>query len=305
MEKITETEHTSTVQPILPVSVIVCTRNRPVLVQESIASILDGNCVPAEIVVVDQSTEVHPTLSTFQPTNGCELVYHRDTSVGLSRALNRGIRLARHDILLFADDDIFADKNWLSEMTRALQDGGPNVVVSGQVPPAQESAPNGFVPSTIVDPVPAVYRGRIDTDVLWGNNMGFHRAAVERIGYFDERLGIGGMFLSSNDNDYSYRLLEAGFTILYVPSAVLYHRAWRTNDEFVNLRWRYGVGRGAFYAKHSHLRDRHMLNRMRNDVRIHLGAFVFGLRSNRLKALGDGALGLGILYGALKWRLTQ
>ena len=40
---------------VLPASVVICTRNRPVLLSQAVASILAGDDVPAEIIVVDQS----------------------------------------------------------------------------------------------------------------------------------------------------------------------------------------------------------------------------------------------------------
>jgi len=43
--------------PLPPASLVLCTRNRPPLLADTLRSILDGEEVPAEIVVVDQSDE--------------------------------------------------------------------------------------------------------------------------------------------------------------------------------------------------------------------------------------------------------
>ena len=53
-----------------------------------------------------------------------------------------------------------------------------------------------------------------------------------------------------------FRLLEAGYRIVYSPEAVLFHRAWRTPQSYLPLRWAYGVALGGFFAKHLTLRDR-------------------------------------------------
>jgi hypothetical protein len=45
-------------------------------------------------------------------------------------------------------------------------------------------------------------------------------------------------------------LLEAEYRIIYIPEAVLYHRAWRNEQNHLLLRWSYGRGHGAYLAKH-------------------------------------------------------
>jgi len=86
-----------------------------------------------------------------------------------------------------------------------------------------------------------------------------------------------------------------------VPEAVLYHRAWRTAHDYVPLRWNYGVGRGAYYAKYFGANDGHMWRRLLRDVWRHVLSGVYYLRSDRRRALGDMALTCGILYGAVGW----
>jgi Glycosyl transferase family 2 len=42
---------------VLPASLIIPTRNRPGMIVEAIRSVLDGDALPSEIVVVDQSDD--------------------------------------------------------------------------------------------------------------------------------------------------------------------------------------------------------------------------------------------------------
>ena len=44
-------------------SLIIASRDRPELLADTVASVLKGDEVPAEIVIVDQSRVPHPTLS--------------------------------------------------------------------------------------------------------------------------------------------------------------------------------------------------------------------------------------------------
>jgi GT2 family glycosyltransferase len=134
--------------------------------------------------------------------------------------------------------------------------------------------------------------------------MGAFRTAVNAVGGFDERLGPGTAFPAAEDNDLGFRLLESGYQIRYVPQATLYHRAWRTGREQIATGWRYGVGRGAYYAKHIRRQDRYMLTRMASDLRVNVMDAMGGLRRRGRLNLSDLLTAGGILYGALRWRAT-
>ena len=246
----------------IPISVIICTRGRPELLSDSVESILSGERLPTEIVVVDQSDERHPSLEQRQMPAGCVLRYFHVKSRGLSRARNQAFRIAQHDILVWTDDDVRVTPTWLTVLVSKLLDGGPKTVVTGRVLPDEIETHGGFVPTLKTSEVPAVYQGRLTIDPLVTFNMAMHRQAFADIGGFDEQIGPGTRFPAAEDNDLAFRLLEAGYRILYVPEAILYHRAWRGAGEYVRLRWGYGRGQGAFFAKHLSLRDPHILKRL-------------------------------------------
>ena len=287
------------------VSLIIPTRGRPQLALQTVQSILAGEQVPDELIVVDQSTTPDAVLARFVPTRGCEVRYLWTETTGTSRARNVGIAHARYDVLVFTDDDVLVAPTWLGALVSALRGAGERAAVSGQVLPGPPQSPRGFAPSTKVDEKPAVYEGRVGEDVLFSNNMAFFRSAIDRVGAFDERLGPGSPFLNAEDNDLGFRLLEAGYRILYVPEARLQHLAWRTDKDMLALRWSYGHGQGAFFAKHLSLRDRYMLHRacrhLWSQARGFGGQAVRGRRFALEKVVYTGAF----LWAALKWLLNQ
>jgi len=141
---------------------------------------------------------------------------------------------------------------------------------------------------------------------LSAGNMALHCSAIQDVGLFDERLGAGAAFRSAEDNDLGYRLLEAGYRVLYVPEAVVYHRAWRSSREYVPLRWSYGFGRGAFFAKHLNRHDRFMLRRMLTAFGQYFGRLIrYALVRSRQQTIGDAVFILGMFSGSMKWLLTQ
>jgi glycosyltransferase involved in cell wall biosynthesis len=225
-------------------------------------------------------------------------------SKGLSRARNIGLDAARYEICVFTDDDIYVAVDWLHALTDALVRAGHDAVVNGRVLPGDGT---GFIPTLAVDDVASVLEGRPDChERLIGGNMAMRRQVAGDVGRFDERLGAGGPFPAAEDNDYGFRLLDAGYRIVYVPAAVMYHRGWRSGHEFLRVRWNYGMGQGGFYAKHLSLRDRYMLWCMVRRIGGKARDVFWDLRAGELRRAWAGVLYIaGVLYGAVRWLVTQ
>jgi len=279
-------------------SVIVCSRNRPTLVQDAVESVLDGDQLPDEIVVIDQSDEPHPVLHHAAGRAGCVIRYRHHASRGASAARNVGAEVAAGDCLFFIDDDMFVASGWFRALSTALVRVDPETVVTGQVAPAERV---NRAPSIKVDPVPAVYRGRTASDVLYTGNTAMRRALFAALGGFDERLGPGTAFPAAEDNDFGFRVLESGRSIVYAPEAIAYHRDWRTPREHLSLQWAYGRGQGAFYAKHLSTADLFMFRRALHDVARGLWSVLRLIMIRPAGAASELARVAGIVLGAASW----
>jgi GT2 family glycosyltransferase len=284
---------------------IICSRNRPKMLEEAVVSILEGLEVPDEIILIDQSDEPHTKLCQWRTDRDCEVRYIWTETVGLSIARNIGIKTSRHNILAFTDDDVFVEPDWFGILVRCLIQAGPRCVVTGQVRMSKPEKPGGFQLAVKYEKNPAVYQGRLGKDVLVPLNMAMHRSTFDEVGYFDVRLGTGSHFPSSEDNDLGHRLLEAGYQIAYVPEAVLYHRAWRAGHDFYRINWTYGRGQGAYYAKYFNLKDPYMIRRMINEYTRRFKIFPRKLREKGIfPVIGDAIFLAGISSGAAEWLLT-
>jgi len=290
-----ETVNTS----VLRITVIITTRNRPQMLVETVTSLLASNHQPCELIIIDQS-DVPLNAPSFGSVNtDCQIRYVHTSSRGLSRARNQGIALASTDILVFTDDDMYVHEDWLGTIVRTQLDEGPDAVITGRV--LSTSAPGCFVPAVVISEEPETYSGRIDRDVLASGNMSAYKSTLTRIGGYDEKLGAGSRFPAAEDNDLGYQLLESGIRIRYVPEAILYHRAWRKKSMYPLMRWRYGRGKGGFYAKHSSLSDPHILKRCIRDLTTRLLAFPVRLVRTPRRACGDLIYSAGVLAGYLEW----
>ena len=286
-----------------PVSLIICSRGRPKLLIETVESILAGDELPQELIMIDQSEEENRVLAAMT-SDRCELRYVHTDRTGVSRGRNEGVRLAQHELLVFTDDDVLVDRSWFGAIVRALMAEGERSVIVGRVLAGEPEQEGSFMWDTNDFDHRIVYEGRIDEDVLYPTNTAFYRSSIEAVGLYDERLGPGARFPCGEDNDLAFRLLESGFRIVYEPAPVVIHRAWRPPQEFLSVKWRNARGQGAFLAKHLGRRDRRTLRRLVRQVGREAAAAPRGLLTVRREGLGHAASAVGITYGACDWLLA-
>lgn len=286
-------------------SVVIATRGRPALVLDTVRSILAGTHVPEEIVIVDQSPSVDHALGALAGERPDVLTLVRSHDAGLTRARNAGVAHARNDVLVFVDDDMTADPRWLPSLLAGLGAPAEREVVTGRVVAGEPERPGAFVPSTAHELLRAEYSGRIDRDVLAGGNVALWRAALDEVGPWDERLGAGSRYPAADDNDLGFRLLEAGYRIVYLPDALLYHRAWRPRWAYPAVRWRYGRGKAGFYMKHARAAGGHIRKRLRRDVGHRLRRLPRSLLSDPRRAAGDLAYLGGLCAGMFDWLISE
>jgi glycosyltransferase involved in cell wall biosynthesis len=281
------------------VSLIIPSRDRLPLLVDTVRSVLAGDVVPAEIVVVDQSPTASREVATLQ-----RVVYVHTQSMGLSRARNIGVLAARHDIIVFLDDDMLVDQGWLAAIVGQLRRRGAGWAVTGQVREGAAERSRAFQMSVVADTTPREYSGRLLRDVLYSGNMAIGRDLLDCVGEFDERLGAGSRFPGAEDNDFGYRLLALGARIAYAPDAAVQHRAWRPPEHYVRMRWGYGLGQGGFYAKHAAVGDRFMVRRTAWHVGYYLRRLPARFTHEPLRARGDMAFLAGMVVGGGRWLLT-
>jgi GT2 family glycosyltransferase len=293
-------------RPVLPVSVVIATRNRPELLGDLLRSILDGDALPAQIIVADQSTGDGARPLDVVAADGVDLVHLPVHSAGSSRNRNAAIAVATQDLLAFTDDDCIVATDWLREVRAAADAAPPRTVITGTVVAGTD---DGFVPSVSRATERQVHRGRyVGGEPFLMNNVAIPRCAFDEVGVFDERLGVGARwFQAAGDNDLCFRLMEAGYAVEFVPSVTVAHVGARRGRQLLALEWRYGVGQGAFYAKHVHWSDRHMLHRLRFDLARQgkrVSGIVRGDRGSVVQAVRSAVHCAGLLVGVTTFRMV-
>ncbi len=240
---------------LLPVSILVCTRNRAESLGRTLAALarLEVSSLPAvELVIVDNGS-TDGTAELVRAAAGSFPYPMRLVSCaekGLSRARNAGVAAARHELILFTDDDCLPEPDWAVRLAEAYG-GDPLQVIGGRVIDVAQGETPGLTP------LPADLRGeerleRAERTHLFmiGANFSFGRYVVSRIGLFDCRFGAGAPLPAAEETDFVYRAFRAGIPVRYQPSAVVWHDHRR--DAATLRRMHYGshVSQGALAVKH-------------------------------------------------------
>jgi GT2 family glycosyltransferase len=179
--------------------------------------------------------------------HGGELV--RCERPGVDRARNAGWRRARHEIVLFTDDDVVVDAGWADGFVAALSDRPDAAFVTGRIEtPPDQPAPARPV-ATKTELVAQAFDRASVGNLGHSASLAVRREALASVGGFDESLGAGGRFRSAPEADLFDRFLTAGWQAGYDPRPLAWHDQWRDGGDLARLDWRYGTGNGARLAK--------------------------------------------------------
>lgn len=190
------------------ISVIIPTCDRPAeFLRVAVASALNQNLAPSEVLVVDNGTrDADPAALPAGVT-----LYRLPPRVGPSRARNFGAAMARGSHLAFLDDDDWWDADFLraawavlaAEDVRCVY-GRKDVWRDGTVQPYKR-------PSAETLTIPVLLQRNPCTG---GQNVLIDKALYWRVGGFDERLR------ASEDRALALEVLRAGERIAAAPEAV-------------------------------------------------------------------------------------
>lgn len=254
-----ETSRDPVVPP--PVSVVICTRNRPDKIEAAVTSVLANDHPDFDVTVIDQSTTA-ATEEVLRPILASDrrLTYHHMDSAGLSRAYNFGIQKTTAELIAFTDDDCIVPENWLRHIEKAFAEEPAADLLYGQV----VAKPAALEEGSIVPDLPFTQAERLSRRDGFrvfgmGANFAARRRLFDRIGSFDEVLGGGAPLRSSQDFDLAYRTYRAGSVILLRPEVTLLHDGGREPGDWRTVLYNYGVGDGAFYSKHARCGDTYAL----------------------------------------------
>lgn len=247
-------------QPVssIDASVIICTYNRGDSLRDTLNAILalkPPSCLVWEILVVDNNSPDHTRSVVEEAQRNCpdsphstghpKLRYEFESKQGLSHARNHGITYARGEVLLFTDDDVLPEPDWLQTTLEGLKHHQADAC-GGYIAPIWEVPPPDWLTERFYGFL-AVRTDREDdypitspSQAPFGANMAFRRQVFDRVGLFDTSRGRKGKVLASGeDGEMFERILAAGLKAVFLGQSRVHHKveSFRTTKTYLR-RWR-------------------------------------------------------------------
>jgi glycosyltransferase involved in cell wall biosynthesis len=221
-------------------SIVICTYNRAEKLKLVLDDVLNNPLnvhLDFELIVVDNNSkdQTEPVVKAFDASLSPRLRYVFEERQGLSNARNRGVCEARGEWICFTDDDVRLDRNWLTSISSAIK-ANPQMAAYGGRIKAKWVAdpPKWFIrEGRYAMNGGAIVSCDLGNDIFSlnekdmhpiGANMGFRKDVFDKVGLFHPALGkMGNTPSLGEDAEFSKRVSDAGYEILYLPDSIVWH----------------------------------------------------------------------------------
>lgn len=207
------------------ISIIIPTMNRYNSLKQTINKILKGDVCPTEIIIIDQSNEKEDLKNYLDKLpEQISIVYVEQQEPSLTCARNKGLLLAKNEIVIYSDDDVDVEKDTLSSIYDIFLESNDIVgigaidlnstdkysilskcydILFGTYKPYAKS---GYVLKSMIGKYPNKINGRVNTEWMMGYFFAINKTFVIKNNLkWDELLQS---YAYPEDLDFSYRLYK-------------------------------------------------------------------------------------------------
>lgn len=243
----------------MKITVAICTWNRCELLWQTLEQ-LTRLAVPPNVewdllVINNNSTDAtDEVLASFESRLPLRRVF--EPQAGLSNARNRAVREAAGDYILWTDDDVLVDEQWLTEYHRAFQSWPEAAVFGGVIEPWFDGTPPDWLPR-IFKQVASAYAARdlgeepfalTSRLIPYGANYAIRTREQSRYLY-DTNLGLRpDSKMGGEETTLIRAMLADGLTGRWVPTARVRHYIPAARQTLGYLR-RYFYGYGEYCGR--------------------------------------------------------
>ena len=229
-------------------SVVVPTHNRKALLRRCLRALVHQQYPDYEIIVVDDGS-TDGTGDMVQREFPQVRYIRQEPTLGPAAARNRGVHVARGEIVAFTDDDCVPPPDWLARLAQGFADY-PQAAAVGGIQEASEQVLRTRVLARYERFVTRRVYGLGEAPVVGSpapggtNNLAVRRDLLLEIGGFDETFPVA----AGEDADLLRRLAKRGYVTVTLPLKVTHLQSY-TWTSFVRQQIRRGIGAAYFHHK--------------------------------------------------------
>ncbi len=174
-----------------------------------------------------------------------EIRYIRQSNAGPASARNTGWRNASGAIVCFTDADCIPHPDWVERMVERQERGK---TIAGAVGGSYDIANTESLLASCIHQEIVHRHGRMKETVraLGSYNLCMRREVLEALRGFGESFRRA----SGEDNDLCYRLLKAGYVLLFERRALVKHHFPERLTQYLKEQYRHGYWRMKLYRHH-------------------------------------------------------
>ena len=245
--------------PSLSCTVIIPTRLRANMLPETLDSLANQTRAGFEVIVVCDGEDADTRALSEKYTAQFSLSWiFTPENHGKAFARNLGARHAKHEILIFLDDDTSVAAEWIQEHGDAHKDGAPNIAAIGRIVEAYRQQPGSHTERLLregrlksLDSHEGVFeQAALGLDALtayrhryFGVNCSIAKHTFLACGGFDASLSF-----IEEEMEFGARLYDRGMRFVTLPRATIFHRDTKVLRDYLEKCWHCGGRIDAYRA---------------------------------------------------------
>ena len=203
-------------------------------------------------LIVDNASNDHTADILRQHGAGLPLQVLYCAERGKNKALNQGISSVQGDLVVFTDDDVLPQQDWLVKMAFAAAEHADFAIFGGHIVGDWPADIPEWIPRLVnlsatfgITPL-ELESGPIEAGQAWGANMAVRRHVFDAGNRFNETIGpSAGQYIMGSESEFNNRMEREGHRAWFVAEAVVAHiiRQHQMTPEWI-LQRAYRFGRG-------------------------------------------------------------
>ncbi len=239
-------------------SVVIAVRNEKDYISRCLEGVFSQNIDKEyEVIVIDGMS----TDGTFEQLNDLREKYKfsliKNNKINAAAGRNLGIKQAKGEIIAFVDGDAIPSKDWLKQIDASFKKndqsiagvGGPDLIPEDSTD--KENAIGVVMTSSLARGGrfnPSTQHSLLDEERFVEHiptcNLALKKDVIEKLGFFDEE------FVKGQDLELNYRIIEAGYRLLYSPKIKVVHYRKNHIREFASQVYKWAKAKVAIIRKH-------------------------------------------------------
>lgn len=213
------------------ISVIIATFNGELVLPKTLQalSLVDRPREGVEFIIVDNASTdgTSDVLREFSQILPLTILF--EPRQGKAHAIHKGIQHSSGELIVFSDNDVIPDKDWLISFSTIAQTKTDFAVFLGQVRPYWTNKAKHWLEKLADDGKVAgctpinLRSGEVDPHFAKGANICVRRSVINTVSFRNDLWVAGESSAGGEDTDFVKNARESGFRIWFISEALVLH----------------------------------------------------------------------------------